>query len=92
MEQMMVFWTKYANEISGALLLLVLILVLVTLHRIKKLGIQIRKLTEDTFVSEAETEVEEDEILQANADGTTAARVDDTPEELLDAVLGEVFS
>ena len=88
MEQMLFFLTEYANEMTAAGFLLVMVLLLIVLHRIRRIEVQLTKLQErmtpalETEISEERTESEV-QMEQGTAD---------RPEELLNAVLGEVFS
>ncbi len=95
MEQMLFFLTEYANEMTAAGFLLVMVLLLIVLHRIRRIEVQLTKLQErmtpalETEISEerTESEVQIAESAEQMEQGTA-----DRPEELLNAVLGEVFS
>ena len=95
MEQMLFFLTEYANEMTAAGFLLVMVLLLIALHRIRRIEVQLTKLQErmtpalETEISEerTESEVQIAESAEQMEQGTA-----DRPEELLNAVLGEVFS
>ncbi|MCI8390677.1 MAG: hypothetical protein HFI35_08370 [Roseburia sp.] len=95
MEQMLFFLTEYANEMTAAGFLLVMVLLLIVLHRIRRIEVQLTKLQErmtpalETEISEerTESEVQIAESAEQMEQGTA-----DRPEELLSAVLGEVFS
>lgn len=94
MEQIVIFLTEYANGISLIVYVFTLILLLVTLHRIKQIKKQIQEiagnrermtvqaLPEQTGMGRAPEPVQEPERLIAEPE---------KPEELIDAVLGEVF-
>ncbi len=95
MEQMLIFLTEYANEITAAAFSAVILLLLVVLHRIKRIGIQIESLAARMRQPEKEHEAKavlEESVQNAEAVNRSAEEKADTPEELLDAVLGEVFS
>ena len=91
----MFFLTEYANEMTAAGFLLVMVLLLIVLHRIRRIEVQLTKLQErmtpalETEISEerTESEVQIAESAEQMEQGTA-----DRPEELLNAVLGEVFS
>ena len=95
MEQMLFFLTEYANEMTAAGFLLVMVLLLIVSHRIRRIEVQLTKLQErmtpalETEISEerTESEVQIAESAEQMEQGTA-----DRPEELLNAVLGEVFS
>ena len=95
MEQMLFFLTEYANEMTAAGFLQVMVLLLIVLHRIRRIEVQLTKLQErmtpalETEISEerTESEVQIAESAEQMEQGTA-----DRPEELLNAVLGEVFS
>ena len=95
MEQMLFFLTEYANEMTAAGFLLVMVLLLIVLHRIRRIEVQLTKLQErmtpalETEISEerTESEVQIAESAEQMEQGTA-----DRPEELLNAVLVEVFS
>ena len=95
MEQMLFFLTEYANEMTAAGFLLVMVLLLIVLHRLRRIEVQLTKLQErmtpalETEISEerTESEVQIAESAEQMEQGTA-----DRPEELLSAVLGEVFS
>ena len=95
MEQMLFFLTEYANEMTAAGFLLVMVLLLIVLHRIRRIEVQLTKLQErmtpalETEISEerTESEVQIAESAEQMEQGTA-----DRPEELLNVVLGEVFS
>lgn len=48
MEQIRFFLTEYANELTTAVWGMIILLLLVTLHKIRRIGRQIRKLAETT--------------------------------------------
>ena len=95
MEQMLFFLTEYANEMTAAGFLLVMVLLLIVLHRIRRIEVQLTKLQErmtpalETEISEERTE---SEVLIAESAEQMEQGTADRPEELLNAVLGEVFS
>ncbi len=95
MEQMLFFLTEYANEMTAAGFLLVMVLLLIVLHRIRRIEVQLTKLQErmtpalETEISEEHTE---SEVRTAESAEQVKQETADEPEELLNAVLGEVFS
>lgn len=94
MAQISFFLTEYANGISVVFYGFTLILLLVTLHRIRRIGKQIQEITGNidriTVLQKQETRVMEETKGQALGQAKAAAR-EERPEELIDAVLGEVF-
>lgn len=106
MEQIKVFLTEYSGWIFMAWCGLMMILLAVTLHRIKRVEKQIRKTaeevqkqTEDKLLDMVQQVKSAAEANLANAAMGAEDKLQicdeqmqqDTPETLLNAVLGEVF-
>lgn len=94
MEQIVFFLTEYANGISLTVYGVTLILLLVTLHRIKQIKKQIQKLaaTGERAKAPALPECTGMESASGREPEPVALIAEQQkPEELIDAVLGEVF-
>lgn len=95
MEQIIVFLTEYSSWISMGLACLMVILLSVTLHRIRQMQKEMREISENTrrvlSVQAEQTQEENKNIqkLEKREEGQFAMQ--ERPEELIDAVLGEVF-
>lgn len=94
MAQISFFLTEYANGISAVCYAFTLILLLVALHRIRRIGKQIQEITGNidriAVQLKRESEVMEKAGTQMPEQPKTAVR-EERPEELIEAVLGEVF-
>lgn len=104
MEQAIAILREYANEILAVYDGCVGILLLVTLHRIKRIEKQMRELIECITIkndeavqsiSTSESLLEKQETANNMAEDTktenTLKEAKERPEELIDAVLGEIF-
>lgn len=104
MEQLIAILREYANEILAVYGGCVGILLLVTLHRIKRIEKQMRELLEcvtirndaavqSTGTSESLSQTQEvtKNMPEEQEADITLNEVKERPEELIDAVLGEIF-
>ena len=91
MEQMLFFLTEYANEMTAAGFLLVMVLLLIVLHRIRRIEVQLTKLQE-RMTPALETEISEERTESEVQIAESAEQMEQGTAELLNAVLGEVFS
>lgn len=94
MAQISIFLTEYANGISVLFYGFTLILLLVTLHRIRRIGKQIQEITGNisriTVQPEHAPKVQ-GEVTAPKPEQTKNAAGEESPAALIDAVLGEVF-
>lgn len=96
MEQISLFLTEYAGEIAAAFGVFAVILLLVTLHRIRRIEKYIQGIAgnaaKDTCTKEYEIQSPEAGIMQEmDIPGPENSEIQPA-EELIDAVLDEVFS
>lgn len=94
MEQIDIFLTEYSSWVFVGLFGLTIILLIVTLHRIRRIEKEIRQIADSTKCIAAQTAraVEEREVKQASVkEGACHSAGQEHPEELIDAVLEEVF-
>lgn len=94
MAQISIFLTEYANGISVLFYGFTLILLLVTLHRIRRIEKQIQEITGNINRIADQTEQRQEiqkEIAVPDQEQPKHAAGEENPAELIDAVLGEVF-
>lgn len=95
MEQIIVFLTEYSRWIYMGLACLMIILLSVTLHKIRRMQKEMREISENTrrmLLVQTEQTQEKNKNMKERGEGKEGqAIVQEHPEELIDAVLGEVF-
>lgn len=65
MEQIRFFLAEYANEIAAAAWVVTLILLLTTLHKIRRIGRQVRKLAEAAVQAQSQAKAKDQEMEAA---------------------------
>lgn len=95
MAQMSIFLTEHAGEIAVAWYGIATVLLLVTLHRMRQIKKLLQKMTErDAYLALSSVDKPDQSMLCESVGETPDKRmeVEQSPQELIDAVLGEVFS
>lgn len=96
MAQVVIFLTEHASEITVAWYGIATVLLLVTLHRIRQIKKLIQDITKkDTYpgMSSVDKESSSSPVCEAVSEmPDKKTDIEQSPQELIDAVLGEIFS
>lgn len=94
MAQISIFLTEHAGEIAVAWYSLATVLLFVTLHRIRQIKKLLQKLTEREAYSALQVGegTDPNTLCESALEHDKKMNVEQSPQELIDAVLGEVFS